>query len=59
MEHSLHGQVVENAGVPIWWPSFCLAFDFGTATCLARLSTFQGLTVVERDDLAQLSSRLQ
>ena len=56
---SLHGQVVENTGVPIWWPSFCLAFDVGAATCLAWLSTFQGLTVIERGDLAQLSSRLQ
>ena len=24
---ALHGFVVENPGVPQWWPGFCLAFD--------------------------------
>jgi hypothetical protein len=31
----VHGGIVENAGVPAWWPAFCLAYDFGAAACLA------------------------
>jgi hypothetical protein len=26
--------VVANAGVPLWWPSFCLAFDLAAAAFL-------------------------
>jgi hypothetical protein len=32
---ALHGYVLENSGVPIWWPAFCLAFDLGAAGGLA------------------------
>lgn len=32
-----HGHIVENSGVPIWWPAFCLAYDVGAAGCLAWL----------------------
>jgi len=24
----IHKQVIENTGVPLWWPGFCLAIDF-------------------------------
>ena len=34
---AVHGQVVENAGVPVWWPAWCLAYDVGAAACLAWL----------------------
>jgi hypothetical protein len=34
---AFHGHVVQNSGVPIWWPAFCLAFDLGAACCLAWL----------------------
>jgi hypothetical protein len=34
---ALHGNVVENSGVPVWWPSFCLAYDLGAAGILACL----------------------
>lgn len=30
-----HDLVVENPGVPEWWPAFCLAFDVGAAALLA------------------------
>jgi hypothetical protein len=30
----LHGEVLENAGVPVWWPAFCLAYDLGAAASL-------------------------
>ena len=32
---ALHGNVLQNSGVPIWWPAFCLAFDLGAAGGLA------------------------
>ena len=32
---ALHGYVLENSGMPIWWPAFCLAYDLGAAGGLA------------------------
>jgi hypothetical protein len=34
---ALHGKVIENSGVPVWWPAWCLAYDVGAAACLAWL----------------------
>jgi hypothetical protein len=34
---ALHGKVIENTGVPVWWPAWCLAYDLGAAACLAWL----------------------
>jgi hypothetical protein len=34
---ALHGKVIENSGVPVWWPAFCLAYDVGAAAILAWL----------------------
>ena len=36
---ALHGKVIENSGVPAWWPAWCLAYDLGAAACLAWLIT--------------------
>jgi hypothetical protein len=33
----VHGFVIANAGVPVWWPAFCLAYDVTAAAYLARL----------------------
>lgn len=33
----LHGQVIANPGVPVWWPAFCLAFDGVASAYLASL----------------------
>ena len=33
----LHDAVIENSGVPVWWPAFCLAYDLGAAGSLAWL----------------------
>jgi hypothetical protein len=34
-----HGHLIENPGVPPWWPHFCLAYDVVAAAYLAwRLS---------------------
>ena len=32
-----HTHVVANAGVPAWWPAFCLTFDITAAVFLAWL----------------------
>ena len=32
-----HGHLIENPGVPVWWPAWCLAYDVGAAACLAIL----------------------
>jgi hypothetical protein len=34
---AIHGKVLENSGVPVWWPAFCLAYDLGAAASLALL----------------------
>jgi len=33
----VHPQLYANPGVPIWWPSFCLAYDVMAAAYLAWL----------------------
>ena len=33
----LHGYILDNPGVPHWWPAFCLAYDVGAAGWLAWL----------------------
>jgi hypothetical protein len=30
-----HGALITNAGVPRWWPEFCLAYDVAAAAYLA------------------------
>jgi hypothetical protein len=32
---SFHGGLIVNPGVPIWWPSFCLAYDVAAGGFLA------------------------
>ena len=34
---AFHGYVLENPGVPAWWPAWCLAYDVGAAAGLAWL----------------------
>ena len=34
---AVHGLVIENAGMPVWWPAWCLAYDVGAAACLGWL----------------------
>jgi hypothetical protein len=34
---AVHRHIVDNPGVPGWWPAFCLAYDFGAAGGLAWL----------------------
>src|SRR4051812_21928611 len=37
VQDAFHGHIVENSGVPAWWPAFCLAYDVGAAAGLAWL----------------------
>lgn len=32
---AVHGLLVDNPGVPVWWPAFCLSFDVGAGAYLA------------------------
>jgi hypothetical protein len=34
---AVHGYVIDNAGVPPWWPAWCFAYDVGAAAGLAWL----------------------
>ena len=34
---AVHGYLVDNAGVPAWWPAWCLAYDVGAAAALGWL----------------------
>ena len=34
---AVHGHLIENAGMPTWWPAWCLAYDVGAAATLAWL----------------------
>jgi hypothetical protein len=34
---ALHDYVIENPGVPAWWPAWCFAYDVGAAVGLAWL----------------------
>ena len=35
VQDAVHGHLVANAGVPAWWPAWCLAYDVGAAGALA------------------------
>ncbi len=35
IQDAWHGHIVANAGVPAWWPAWCLAYDVGAAGVLA------------------------
>jgi uncharacterized membrane protein YGL010W len=34
---AVHGQVIDNTGVPAWWPAWCFAYDVGAAAGLGWL----------------------
>jgi hypothetical protein len=36
---TFHARVLDNSGVPVWWPAFCAAYDLGAAACMAWLIT--------------------
>jgi hypothetical protein len=38
---ALHGELLANPGVPVWWPTFCATYDLGAAASLAWLVTHE------------------
>jgi hypothetical protein len=45
----VHGRLIEDPGVPPWWPMFCLMFDVAAAAYLAcRLLRPSGVTAEPR-----------
>jgi hypothetical protein len=42
-----HGYFVQNPGVPVWWPMFCLAYDVTAAAYLAWLITQNRIRTLE------------
>jgi hypothetical protein len=32
---AFHAHIISNAGVPAWWPAFCMAYDVAAAVWLA------------------------
>ena len=43
---AVHGQLLQNSGVPPWWPAFCLAYDVAAAGGLAWILGRQSRTMV-------------
>ena len=39
VQDAVHDHIIANAGVPAWWPAWCLAYDVGAAGALAWLLT--------------------
>lgn len=39
MDFFFHGRIVDNAGMPAWWPAFCGSFDIAMPACLIWLSS--------------------
>src|SRR3954452_9680325 len=39
VQDAVHGHIVANAGVPAWWPAWCLAHLVGAAAALAWILT--------------------
>jgi hypothetical protein len=35
VQDAVHNHIIANAGVPAWWPAWCLAYDVGAAGALA------------------------
>jgi pimeloyl-ACP methyl ester carboxylesterase len=44
----MHGQLIENVGVPAWWPMFCVGYDVVAGGLLARLISSGRLAAVAR-----------
>jgi hypothetical protein len=44
---SVHGRLIANPGVPVWWPSFCLTID-GLFAVLLALLLYRGAGMTAR-----------
>jgi hypothetical protein len=34
---AFHGRIIDNPGVPAWWPAWCLSYDVGASILLALI----------------------
>ena len=50
-----HGRLIENPGVPVWWPMFCLSFDAAAAMYLAWRLLSKKVEATRPVDLARKS----
>jgi hypothetical protein len=41
---SVHGQLIADPGVPVWWPAFCASYDITAAAWLAGLLRARNLS---------------
>jgi len=39
----VHGQLIADPGVPVWWPAFCASYDITAAAWLAGLLRVRNL----------------
>jgi hypothetical protein len=39
-----HHALIDNPGVPMWWPSWCLSYDVAAAACLTALILTGGVS---------------
>src|SRR5439155_1291464 len=54
---ALHGNVVENSRVPMWWPAFCLAYDLGVfAGGTVQFTVYRGVGLVRQELIAATTS---
>ena len=53
VQDAFHGNIIANAGVPAWWPAWCLAYDVGAAAGLAWLIR-QGLYANDVDSYRRM-----
>jgi hypothetical protein len=40
---ALHGYILTNPGMPVWWPAFCGTYDVGAGVVLAWIIKSQGV----------------
>src|SRR3954464_14836414 len=60
VQDAVHGHIVANAGVPVWWPAWCLAYDVGAAGALAWFLVRADLpATVARDRRLEQVSRVR
>ena len=53
---AIHGHVIENAGVPEWWPAFCFAYDVGAGCWVAWFKIAAAPRAAETGQLARLAA---
>lgn len=52
-----HDTLIENPGVPVWWPGWCLAYDVAAAAYLAGLILVRGSSQAAQPLSAAVSTR--